>query len=172
MQILNSNFKAKNDALAKQPVYVAQIFFNKGNSGTAGTNDIYFATCDVNQITGFAYPARWFPFLKADSVGSMSQTVDPINGVSSIGSLNVTITDYEGKVSDIIKAADVAGHGLRRQRITIFMLYKGMAWADRVVVRTMQVNDLTLSSLNEYKLTAADVQRQTQKTILIHTIRH
>jgi len=165
MLTLNSNFKAKNDALAKQPVYVAQIFFNKGNSGTAGTNDIYFATCDVNQITGFAYPARWFPFLKADSVGSMSQTVDPINGVSSIGSLNVTITDYEGKVSDIIKAADVAGHGLRRQRITIFMLYKGMAWADRVVVRTMQVNDLTLSSLNEYKLTAADVQRQLNKTI-------
>lgn len=165
MRILNSNFKTKNDALAKQPVYVAQIFFNRGNAGTAGANDIYFATCDVNNITGFAYPARWFPFLKADSIGSMSQTVDPINGVSSVGSLNVTITDYNGMVSDIIKAADAAGHGLRRQRITIFMLYKGMDWADKIVIRTMQVNDLALSSLNEYKLSAADVQRQLQKTI-------
>lgn len=165
MRALNTNFKIKNDALAKQPVYVAQIFFNQGNAGVDGTNDIYFATCDVNNITGFPYASRWFPFLKADSIGSMSQTVDPINGVSSIGSLNVTITDYQGKVSDIIKAADVAGHGLRRQRIIIYQLYKGMDWANRIVTRTMQVNDLALSSLNEYRLTAADVQRQLQKTI-------
>lgn len=165
MLTLNNNFKANNDALAKWPVYVAEIFFNSGNAGTDGVNDIYFATCDVNDITGFSYPARWFPFLKADSIGSMSQTVDPINGVSSIGNLDVTITDYNGMVSDIIKAADAAGHGLRRQRISIFMLYKGMAWADRVCVRTMQINDLRLTALNEYKLTAADVQRQLQKTV-------
>lgn len=165
MLTLNNNFKANNDALAKWPVYVAEIFFNRGNAGTDGVNDIYFATCDVNEITGFAYADRWFPFLKADSIGSMSQTVDPINGVSSIGNLNVTITDYHGMVSDIIKAADAAGHGLRRQRISIFMLYRGMDWADRVCVRTMQVNDLKLSALNEYKLTAADVQRQMQKTV-------
>jgi len=130
-----------------------------------GINDIYFATCDVTEIVGFSHPERWFPFLKASSIGSMSQTVDPINGVSSIGSLNITITDHNNLVSDIIKAADAAGHGLRRQRLSICMLYKGMDWADRVVVRTMQVNDLRLSALNEYKLTAADVQRQLQKTV-------
>lgn len=165
MLALNANFKLKNDALAKKPVYVAELFFNQGNSGVDGTNDIYFATCDVNDITGFGYASRWFPFLKASSIGSMSQTVDPINGVSSIGSLDITITDHNNLVSDIIKAADAAGHGLRRQRLSIYMLYKGMAWADRVCVRTMQVNDLRLSALNEYKLTAADVQRQLQKTV-------
>lgn len=162
---LNANFEIRNEALAKQPVYVAEIFWNNGNSGVDGTNDIYFATCDVNNISGFGSASRWFPFLKAESIGSMSQTVDPINGVSSIGSLDVTITDYNGMVSDIIKAASVAGHGLRRQRISIYMLFKGMDWADRVCVRTMQISDLRLSALNEYKLAAADVQRQMQKTI-------
>lgn len=161
----NGQYKAKNDALAKSPVYVARIVWSGGNAGAEGVNDIYFSTCDVNDITGFAYPARWFPFLKANSIGSLSQTVDPINGVSSIGSLDVTITDHNGMVSDIIKAADAAGHGLRRQRCTIYMLFKGMAWADRVTVRTMQVNDLRLTRLNEYRLTAADVQRQLQKTV-------
>jgi len=165
MLALNSNFRIKNDALAKKPVYVAEIFFNGGNSGVDGINDIYFATCDVTEIVGFSHPERWFPFLKASSIGSMSQTVDPINGVSSIGSLDITITDHDNLVSDIIKAADTAGHGLRRQRLSIYMLYKGMDWADKVVVRTMQINDLRLSALNEYKLTAADVQRQLQKTV-------
>jgi len=165
MLALNPNFRIKNDALAKKPVYVAEIFFNSGNGGVDGINDIYFATCDVTEIVGFSHPERWFPFLKASSIGSMSQTVDPINGVSSIGSLDITITDHDNLVSDIIKAADAAGHGLRRQRLSIYMLYKGMDWADKVVVRTMQVNDLRLSALNEYKLTAADVQRQLQKTV-------
>jgi len=165
MLTTNSNYELKNAALAKNPVYVAEIFFNNGNSGTDGTNDIYFATCDVNEITGFAHTDRWFPFLKSDSISSMSQTVDPINGVSSVGNLSLSITDYNGMVSDIIKAADTAGHGLRRQRLSIIMLYKGMDWADRVVVRTMQINDLRLSALNEYKLTATDVQRQLQKTV-------
>jgi len=133
MLTTNSNYELKNAALAKNPVYVAEIFFNNGNSGTDGTNDIYFATCDVNEITGFAHTDRWFPFLKSDSISSMSQTVDPINGVSSVGNLSLSITDYNGMVSDIIKAADTAGHGLRRQRLSIIMLYKGMDWADRVL---------------------------------------
>lgn len=166
MLAIPTNYKTQNDAIAKAPVYVAKIVWNNGNDGVDGTNDIYFATCDVNAITGFSYPTtRWFPFLKADSIGSMSQQVDPINGVSSIGSLDVTITDYQHMVSSIIKAADVAGHGLRRQRISIYTLNKGMDWADKVRIRTMQISDLLLSSLNEYKLTAADVQRQMQKTI-------
>lgn len=165
MLTVNQNYKNKNDALAKWPVYVAELFFNNGNSGADGTNDIYFATCDVNEIVGFPNLDRWFPFLMANSIGSMSQTVDPINGVSSVGSLNISLTDFQGMVSAIIKAADSAGHGLRRQRISIHKLFRGMDWADRVTIRTMQVNDLRLTRLNEYKLTAADVQRQMQKTI-------
>jgi hypothetical protein len=165
MQIIPANFKTINDSISKSPIYIAEIFFNGGLNGTEGANNIYFATCDVNNITGFAYPERWFPFLKADSIGSMSQTVDPINGVSSIGSLDITITDYKHLVSDIIKATDQKGQGLRRQRISIYMLFKGMDWADKVCIRTMQINDLRLTSLNEYRITAADVQRLMQKTI-------
>ena len=158
-------YLAKNTALAKQPVYVAELFFNGGSSGTDGINDVYLATCDVNDIVGFGFPDRWFPVLKANSIGSMSQQVDPINGVSTIGNISLTVTDYKGMVSDIIKAADAAGHGLRRQRISIFKMFKGMDWADRLLVRTMQVQDLKLSALNEYTLTAADVQTQLKRTL-------
>lgn len=165
MLTTNAAYLAKNTALAKQPVYVAELFFNGGATGVDGTNDIYFSTCDVNDITGFPFPAKWFPVLKANSIGSMSQQVDPINGVSTIGNVSMVVTDYKGIVSDIIKAADTAGHGLRRQRISIFKMFKGMAWADRVLVRTMQVQDLKLSALNEYTLSAADVQTQLKKTI-------
>jgi hypothetical protein len=166
MLSLPANYRTKNNAINKQPVYVAKIFWNNGNTGVDNTNDIYFATCDMNDITGFPYPARWFPFLKADSIGSMSQKVDPVNGVSSIGSLDITITDYNNMVSNIIKAADEAGHGLRRQRIAIYALHKGNDWvSDKVCMRTMQVQELRLTQLNEYTITASDVQRQMQKTI-------
>ncbi|HLP97497.1 MAG TPA: hypothetical protein VK149_03530 [Sideroxyarcus sp.] len=158
-------FKRRNEALSKWPVYVAEIFFANGSTGVDGTNDIYFSNVDVSEITGFPEPSRWFPFLKADSIGSMSQQVDPINGVSSIGSLNLAVTDYHGMVSDIIQAADAAGHGLRRQRISIYMLYRGMSWADRALRCTMQINDLRLTSNNEYRISCADVQRLTQKTV-------
>ena len=84
MLALTTNFKTQNDAVAKQPVYVAEIVWNKGKEGVDGVNDIYFATCDAGAITG-APTTRWYPFLKADSLGSLSQKVDPINGVSSIG---------------------------------------------------------------------------------------
>jgi len=165
MLATNSAYQTKQNALAKQPVFVAEIFFANGSNGVDGQNDVYFATCDVNDITGFAHTDRWFPVLKSNSISSMSQSVDPINGVSSIGNLSITVTDYNGIVSEIIKAADASGHGFRRQRINICMLYKGMDWADKIIIRTMQVNDLKLSSNGEYTITAADIQRQLARTV-------
>jgi hypothetical protein len=165
MLATNANYRTQNNGMAKWPVYVAKLFFNGGKDGTPGTNDIYFATCDVNNIANFPYPTHWFPVLKSDSIGSMSQQVDPINGVSTIGNITLTVTDYEGSVSAIIAAANNAGHGLRRQRLSIYKMFQGMDWADRVLVRTMQIQDLKLSALNEYTITAADVQKRLQKTI-------
>lgn len=165
MQNFPAAYKQINDSMAKRPVYVFEIIWAGGGPGVSGTNDIYFTTCDVNDILNFPYPARWFPFLDAESISGISQSVDPINGVSTIGQLSVSITDYGGMVSNIIKAADVAGHGLRRQRCEVSMLYKGMDWADKVRVRSMYVEDLKLANYNQYKLTCTDVQAQMRKTV-------
>lgn len=165
MQNFPAAYKANNDRMSKQPVYVFEIIWDGGGPGIPGTNDIYFTTCDINDILNFPYPARWFPFLDAESISGISQSVDPINGISTIGQLSVQITDYGGMVSNIIKAADVAGHGLRRQRCEVFMLYKGMDWADKVRVRSMYVEDLKLANYNQYKLTCTDVQAQMRKTV-------
>jgi hypothetical protein len=165
MLTVPANYKIKSDAIAKQPVYVLEIIFAGGGNGTDGVNDIYFSTCDIANILNFPYPTLWFPFLKADSISGISQNVDPINGVSTIGTLTAKLTDYGGKVSDIIKAADSAGYGLRRQRIKVFLLFKGMDWADKVRIRTLQVDDLKLSKENEYTITASDVQTLLRKTV-------
>jgi hypothetical protein len=158
-------YKIKNDALAKQPVYVIKLVFAGGVQGTDGVNDIYFTSCDISNILNFPFPTRWFPFLQADSISGISQNVDPINGVSTIGTLTAKLTDYGGKVSDIIKAADAAGYGLRRQRIEVFLLFKGMDWADRLRIRVLQVDNLKLSRENEYTLSASDIQMQLRKTV-------
>jgi hypothetical protein len=158
-------YKIKNDALAKQPVYVIKLVFAGGVQGTDGVNDIYFTSCDISNVLNFPFPTRWFPFLQADSISGISQNVDPINGVSTIGTLTAKLTDYGGKVSDIIKAADAAGYGLRRQRIEVFLLFKGMDWADRLRVRVLQVDNLKLSHENEYTLSASDIQMQLRKTV-------
>lgn len=165
MLTVTTNYKTKNETIWTNPVYVAELIFAGGNRGTEGINDIYFATCGANEITGVPYTSRWFPFLKPESVGSLSQSVDPINGVSSIGSVDLALVDFQGMVSEIIRAADAAGHGLRRQRLVIYRLFKGADWADRTILRTMQINDVKLNGSNEYRLTAADVQRQMQKTV-------
>jgi len=165
MQIFPTAYKIANDQMSKQPVYVFRIVWAGGLAGAAGSNDIYFATCDVNDILNFPYPSRWFPFLDGDSISGISQSVDPINGVSTIGQLSASIVDHENLVSQIIKAADDAGHGLRRQRCEVFLLYKGMDWADKVRIRSMPVQDLRLANFNEYKLTAADIQSWLKRTI-------
>lgn len=165
MLTVTSNYKTKNETIWTNPVYVAELIFAGGNRGTEGVNDIYFATCGANEITGVPYTSRWFPFLKPESVGSLSQSVDPVNGVSSIGSVDLALVDFQGMVSEIIRAADAAGHGLRRQRLVIYRLFKGADWVDRTILRTMQINDVKLNGSNEYRLTAADVQRQMQKTV-------
>jgi len=165
MQNFPAAYKTANDSMAKRPVYVFEVIWAGGGPGVSGTNDIYFTTCDVNDILNFPYPARWFPFLDAESISGISQSVDPINGVSTIGQLSVSITDYGGMVSNIVQAADVKGHGLRRQRCEVSMLYKGMDWADKVRVRSMYVEDLKLANYNQYKLTCTDVQARMRKTV-------
>ena len=165
MQTFPVAYATINNEHAHEPVFVFEVLWAGGLHGTEGTNDIYFGTTDIANIINFTYPARYYPFLDADSISSISHKVDPISGVSTIGGLTVKIQDYQNVVSDIIQAADTAGHGLRRQRVEVYMLFKGMDWADKIKIRTMQIQDLRLSKHGEYTLTCSDIQRNLQKTI-------
>lgn len=161
----NDNYNLENQKHSHQPVYVFEILWANGLHGTEGENDIYFGTTGIENIVNFTYPERYYPVLDADSISSISSKVDPISGVSSIGNLTVNIQDFDDIVSDIIQAADVAGHGLRRQRVEVYMLYQSMDWADKIKIRTMQVQDLRLTKAGKYVLNCSDIQRNLQKTV-------
>lgn len=166
MQVFNPAYAAENAKLNKHPIYVLEIIWNNGQEGTEGVNDIYFASADIANILNFPFPNRYYPLLQANGVSSISQKVDPINGISSIGSMTFKLSDYNHYVSDIIKAADVAGHGLRRQRCQLFVLYAGKDWADRIKIRTLQVSNLIPDKDGlTYHLSAHDIQRALRKTI-------
>jgi hypothetical protein len=165
MQTFPILYDLENDKHSHSPMFVFEILWAGGLHGVEGTNDVYFGTADIENIENFTYPERYYPFLDANSISSVSHKVDPISGVSTIGGLTVKIQDYQNVVSDIIKAADNAGHGLRRQRVEIYMLFKGMDWADKIKIRTMQIQDLRLSKKGEYTLTCSDIQRNLQKTV-------
>ena len=165
MQQFNSAYALENNKHSHEPIFVFEILWAGGLHGTEGENDIYFSTTDISEIENFTYPERYYPLLDASSISSISHKVDPISGVSTIGGITVKMQDFENKVSEIIKAADTAGHGLRRQRVEIYLLFKGMDWEDKIKIRTMQVQDLRLSKIGEYTFTCSDIQRNLQKTI-------
>jgi len=166
MQILPANLAIANQRAHLEPIFVLEIMWADGAHGTEGTNDIYFSSSDISNIVNFPYPNQFYPILDPASITGLSQTVDPLNGVSSIGSMSFRIVDRNNYFSDIVRAADVAGYGLRRQLCQLYRLESGMDWADRIKVRTMQVDNLDLAPAGtEYHLRTVDVQRQLKRDI-------
>ncbi len=169
MLTLPANYTATNSAIGKEPIYVLEVLWANGLHGTEGLNDIYFASRDLTDsgITNMPYPSRWYPVLDVERLSNITQQVDPINGVSSIGSLAAGLLDKDGSVSDIIHAADIVGHGLRRQRCELYRIFANQNWmTDKVKIRTMQISDLILAADGiSYTLHAQDIQRNLKRQV-------
>jgi len=149
-----------------QPIYALEILWADGKHGTENVNDIYFTTADVSEIAGFPYPDRVFPILDPKKVSSISQKLDAKNGTSTIGSMVFDIIDVDGVFSKIVTNADIAGHGLRRQRCELYMLDKTIGWASRVKTRTLQIDDLDHDiDKGRYQLKCVDINRLLKSNI-------
>ena len=160
------NYIEASNKQTKKPIYILEILWADGSHGIEGTNDIYFGTDDIGNIVNFTYPDRYFPFLDTSNLSAVTQKMDPINGVSTIGSMTFSLIDQDNTVSQIISDADAAGHGLRRQRVEFYLLYAGMDWADRVKVRTMQISNLVFDhKKSEYRVSCADIQDRLKKKV-------
>jgi|GEM_PF-5913596 len=148
------------------PIWVVEILFADGTHGVEGVNDIYFGSRPLEEVVGFPFPTRYWPLLDPHSLSGISSTLDAMTGVASIGSLTLRLLDLDRLVSRLIAAADAAGHGLRRQRIELYLLESGSDWADRVKMRTLQVENLRLAADGiSYQLSAGDIQRTLKKKI-------
>jgi len=150
-------------AIVKKPVWVAEIIW-ENDQHTVGINDLYFASVNHSDIVNGPPSTEWFPFLDSTRLSSISQTVDPISGVSTIGSLSFELVDKDHLVSKAIKAASDAGYGLNRQRVDLYKTYVGEDWVNAQIERRMQINSVQYTS-GKYRISCSDLQRTLKKTI-------
>jgi hypothetical protein len=148
----NSAWDTKNALNAKKPIYAFAI---------AGQATVY-TTHDLARegITGTlpAYQA----WLKTPA--GASQTIDVVNGTSSIGELQCEVVDHGGAVRAL-----VGGNSLCGAVVTLSVGYPGIAWSQFVLLATYVVYKINPSpGYTSWIFVAHDKQSLTKKTIYLH----
>lgn len=156
----------------RSPIWVVEILFNKGNHGVEGTNDVYFGSAPISEIKNFPWPDRYFHLLDPQSIGGLDQSLDLINGVSSISDVSFSIIDYNHVFSDIIQATDAINQGLRMQLCEVYQIEAGGDWlTDSAKFRTMKMTDATQrADGTRWDCTAHDVQKDMQRDVFVGEI--
>jgi len=164
MRQLTGNNLVQAEAITKSPIWVMEIVWLNGDYNE-GVNDLYFASAPHSSIGANAPDtSKWFPFLDPLSLSAVSQSVDPVSGISTIGSMGFSLIDRNGLVSQAIRDGDTAGYGLNRQRCDLYLTYPGDDWADRQYMRRMQITAADTDG-GSIKISSADIQRALKKQI-------
>ena len=147
-----SAWNTKNAKMAKTPIYVFSI---------AGQTTVY-STHDLAGmgITG-TLPAceAW---LKVPQ--GASQTIDIVNGSSSIGDLTCEVIDVGGAVREL-----VGGNTLEGSAVTLKVGYPGTAWTDFAVVQSYVLYKIVPSEgFNSFSFVCRDWQLEEKMTISMH----
>jgi hypothetical protein len=147
-------WNTKNNAAAKMPIYALTLAGQFGASEAYTTHDL--ARCGV---TG--YPA-YNPWLKTPQ--GASQSIDIVNGSSSIGSLQCEIVDDGGAVRELIGANVLEGSAA-----TLTVGYPGLAWTDFAVLHTYVVYSIVpTDGYTSWLFTCRDQQLLEKRTIYLH----
>ena len=155
MRLDNVSFENINTSLSKEPYYVIEISFD-----TAST-DLMYATSNVDAaLPGGA--------LSIDGVvkglTSTSQKVTPEKALSTIGAVDFQLVDINEEVTTTQYNKLQLGDGLRGKRVRVYVGYKGLVWADYVLVQTQIVEDVSYLD-KTYFFKCDDVQRQVRKDV-------
>jgi len=75
-----------------------------------------------------------------------SQGLDFLSGISSIGSLVVTIVDDDGSFNTEIKTMEAAGYSLSNAEMVVYEGYDDMAWDDYIVGKEGNIRSYTWQS--------------------------
>lgn len=150
----NPAWDAKNAALAKMPIYVFTI----------GGESVVYSTHDLVRtgITGSLPEFR--PWLKVPR-GS-SQTIDVVNGQSSIGELECEVVDRGGAVRQL-----VGGTALEGRSATLTVGYPGIAYSEFVVLQAYQIYKIVPSrGYGAWLFRSRDQQMDLKRTVRLNPI--
>jgi hypothetical protein len=147
-----ANWNTANAKSAKMPIYAFSI---QGQSTVYTTHDLV-----RNGITGTL--PTYQPWLKTPQ--GASQTIDIINGSSSIGELTCEVVDVGGAIRTLVGTNTLEG-----SQITLSVGYPNTAWTDFAVVQTYLLYKINPSpGYTSFLFVARDLQLVQKITIYTH----
>ena len=147
----STGWHTKNAAMGKMPIYAFSI---------AGQSTVY-TTHDL---------ARWYvsgrptyePWLKTPQ--GAPQSIDVVNGSSSIGDMTCEIVDVGGAIRQL-----VGQHTLEGAAVTLSVGYPGLAWSDFAVLCSYRLYKINPSDgYTSFYFVCRDAQLLEKKTIYTH----
>jgi hypothetical protein len=146
-----SGWNAKNAAMAKMPIYAFSI---TGQATVYTTHDLA-----RNGVTG--YPA-YAPWLKTPQ--GASQSIDVVNGSSSIGELTCEVVDVGGAIRQLVGQNTLEGSA-----VTLRVGYPGLAWSDFAVLCSYVLYQINPSDgYTSFNFLSKDGQLLEKRTINTH----
>jgi hypothetical protein len=154
-----TNWNAANAKTAKMPIYALQLTPAVAIAGPA-TLAVYTTHDLVRQgVTGA--PA-YEPWLKTPQ--GASQSVDIINGSSSIGTLACEVLDVGGAIRQLIGQNTLEGSAA-----TLLVGYPGLAWTDFAVLQSYMVYSINpTDGYTSFNFVCRDLQLLEKITIYTH----
>jgi hypothetical protein len=148
-----SSWNAKNASPAKLPIYAFAI---------AGQPTVY-TTGDLARWGVTGYPS-YEPWLLTPQ--GASQTIDVINGSSSIGNLECEVVDHGGAIRQLVGQNTLEG-----STVTLSVGYPGLAWTDFALLHTYMLREIEPSDgYNSFLFTCEDAQLLEKRTVYTHPL--
>jgi hypothetical protein len=148
------NWNAKNALAAKMPIFALTL------AGQWGTS-VAYTTHDLARWGVTGYPA-YEPWLKTPQ--GASQTIDIVNGSSSMGQLQCEVVDCGGAVRQLIGTNVLEG-----STATLLVGYPGLAWPDFATLHTYLVYKIIpTDGYTSYYFVCNDLQLLEKQTIYTH----
>lgn len=155
MRADNADFSAYNTASSKRPRVVVCISFN-----TANTDLLYLtshADCDLpSNVTSINNVVR--------SISGQTQKINPDQANSTIGAFSFSSIDKTITLTTSIQTKLLAGDGLRKKRVIVYIGGQGMLFANYTPAITCIIDGVSYNN-GEYKFTCSDIQREVRKQI-------
>jgi hypothetical protein len=147
-----SGWNAKNALMGKTPIYAFAI---------AGQAVVYTThSLAAMGITGML--SSYQPWLKVPT--GASQTIDIVNGSSSIGDLTCEVIDVGGAIRTLVGANTLEGSA-----VTLKVGYPGTAWTDFAVLQSYTLYKILPSDgYTSFLFVCRDLQLEEKMTVTLH----
>jgi len=149
----NAAWDAKNALMAKRPIYAFTI---------AGVATVFTSRdLALEGVTGSlpAYKA-WL-----NTPSGASQTIDVVNGTSSIGEMQCEVVDHGGLVRGLVGG----NNALIGATVTLSVGYPGIAWTEFVTLQTYELYKVNPTpGYTSWMFVSRDRQMLAKKTIYYH----